>query len=211
MQKIPLIIFAKIPQAGKVKTRLQPQCTEEQAAEIAKVLLELTIENAVKNWPSEVVVSVWPNQANAYIDSLAAKYPITVDYQISGDLGEKMSSVLNKYAWHGAILGSDVPHLNPDTICSAYLALSSNKNIIAPSKDGGYYLIGFAEPRPEMFDGPNWGEPTVLETTMTMARQHQVKIETLAAEQDIDNWDDLQQARQNSIELDRRLKCILGD
>ena len=58
---IPLILFAKAPVAGKVKTRLQPDCSAEQAAEIAKVLMEQTIKNAKQYWAGDVWLYVWPS------------------------------------------------------------------------------------------------------------------------------------------------------
>lgn len=211
MQKIPLIIFAKIPEAGKVKTRLQPHCTAEQAAEIAKILLELTIENTVKNWPSEVVVSVWPQRSNACIDSLVKKYPISLSYQSDGDLGKKMASAMSDNHWHAAIIGSDVPHLSAACLKDAHQSLSKNNNVIGPSADGGYYLIGCSKAIAAMFDGPNWGDSSVLTTSLAIAKQRQFEFEMLEQYQDIDNWQDLQHARAACTKLDQRLKELLNN
>lgn len=211
MRRIPLIIFAKIPEAGKVKTRLQPHCTAEQAQAIAKILLELTIENAVKNWSSEVVVSVWPQRSNAYIDSLVKKYPISLSYQSDGDLGKKMASAMNDNHWHAAIIGSDVPHLSAASLKSAYQELSKNNNVIGPSADGGYYLIGCSKFVAEIFDGPSWGDSNVLATSLAIAKQHQFEFEMLEQYQDIDNWQDLQHARAACTKLDQRLKELLNN
>lgn len=211
MNNIPLIIFAKIPEAGKVKTRLQPQSTAEQAAQIAKVLLEMTVETAANNWSGKVVLSVWPNQTSDYIDSLVEKNQISLEYQAAGNLGEKMSTALSQHNWQAAILGSDVPHLDANNLKRAHQFLLDNKNVIGPSADGGYYLIGCSTPMPAIFDGPSWGESSVLASTLAIAQQQQIHFEQLAQQQDIDNWQDLQLARQYSNTLDQRLRTIFDD
>lgn len=189
--QIPLVLFAKAPQAGLVKTRLHSHCSPEQAAEIAKILLQQTIEKIHAHWPGEVVLSVWPNQQDPYLQQLAKRYQLAMTTQASGDLGEKMAATFDRFGYPAAIIGSDAPHVLDDSLIKAHQLLESGANVIGPSEDGGYYLIGLQQVSPVLFTDVAWGEDTVLATTLDRSQQQNSKIEQLAWLNDVDTWADL--------------------
>jgi len=86
---IPLLLFAKAPIAGKVKTRLQSHCSPEQAATIAEILLEESIVKATQAWPGEVFISVGLDIDHAFLQKMARQYPIKLTMQCDGDLGDR--------------------------------------------------------------------------------------------------------------------------
>ena len=106
---IPLFIFAKVPIAGKVKTRLQSQCSAHQAAEIAKILLEESIRTVTKHWPGLVYLSVWLDSGHAFIQSMSNKYSIGVVEQSEGDLGQKMHRTFEHYGYPCLLYTSPSP------------------------------------------------------------------------------------------------------
>jgi len=191
MRPIPLFLFAKAPIAGKVKTRLQSHCSAEQAAGIAEILLEESIKRATQSWPGEVFLSVWLDDQHPFIQRMLSRYSINLVQQCGGDLGEKMQHTFMRAHYPAAIMGCDAPHIAGATLIAAYDALLGGESVIAPSIDGGYYLIGLAQEAAELFAGPAWGSDTVLETTLYNATQIDLELTQLAALNDVDEWPDL--------------------
>ena len=189
--QIPLVLFAKAPQAGLVKTRLHSHCSPQQAAEIAKILLRQTIEKIQTHWPGKIVLSVWPNQQDPYLQQLAERYQLLLATQASGDLGEKMAAALERFGYPAAIIGSDAPHMLGQSLLEAHEALVSGANVIGPSEDGGYYLVGLQQASPRLFTDVAWGGETVLQTTLDRAQQQGLEIKQLAPLNDVDTWPDL--------------------
>jgi len=189
--KISLILFAKAPIAGKVKTRLQPQCSAEQAADIAKILLQETLRKATMYWRGEVLLSVWPDQQNDFLQSMAARYKVKLLTQDSGDLGEKMHKAFKRYGYPAAIIGCDAPHIDPLTFTQAYNSLSKDENVIAAADDGGYYFIGLAQSAKQLFTDIEWGSDQVFSQTMQRAQQQAMEFVQLKTLNDVDVWQDV--------------------
>ena len=190
---IPILLFAKAPVAGDVKTRLQPSCTASQAADIAKILLEESIRKATSYWGGSVILCVWPDMDNDFIQIMARRYPITLVNQSKGDLGEKMADAFEVYGYPAAIMGCDVPHISAQTLRDAYLALVAKNNVLGRSEDGGYYLIGLSSSHPEVFDGIDWGSNKVYEATIKIAKRQSLGFQKLPQLNDVDTWQDVRQ------------------
>lgn len=201
MRDIPLFLFAKAPIAGKVKTRLQSHCTAEQAAEIAKILLEESIKRATSCWPGEVFLSVWLDDQHPFIRKMLSRYSISLVQQCAGDLGEKMQNTFMRANYPAAIMGCDAPHVSPETLRAAHNALQQGDSVIAPSEDGGYYLIGLAQAAPAIFSGPEWGSDQVLQISLENAAEAGVQVTLLKALNDVDEWADLLTAAESIASL----------
>jgi hypothetical protein len=90
-----------------------------------------------------------------------------------------------------AIVGSDVPHLEPDTVSDAFERLGRGAGLVlGPAEDGGYFLIG-ARAVPPVFAGVEWGGATVLEATLARARRAGIAVELLPRSYDVDTERDL--------------------
>lgn len=197
MSDIPLILFAKAPIAGRVKTRLQSHCSPHQASEIAKILLEESILKTTRAWPGEVLLSVWLDHDHEFIQLMKTRYSLRLVQQCEGDLGSKMADALDRFGYPAAVMGCDVPHLPDANLAQAHQQLSEGDYVIGPSHDGGYYLLGLQAPQTEVFDDMQWGVASVLDNTLQRAAELGLKFSTLDELNDIDEWSDLLAAAQH--------------
>lgn len=192
--QIPLLLFAKAPIAGQVKTRLTSHCSAEQAAEIAEILIEASIRVAAEHWPGQVCLSVWQIEAHPFISKMCERYDVALLSQVDGDLGKKMAAAFEEVGYPAAIMGCDAPLITADTLARAHQCLIAEQNVIGPCQDGGYYLIGLSQSASSLFRGMTWGADTVLADTLSAAVRNNIKLVELAESYDIDRWQDLIQA-----------------
>jgi len=188
---IPLLLFAKAPIAGKVKTRLSTHCTAQQAANIAKILIQASIEKALAAWPGQVLLSVWLDQDHPFFQEMVARYPIKMVLQCEGDLGQKMRHALANCGYPAAVMGCDAPHIATTALVAAHRLLSEERAVIGPSDDGGYYLLGLSDDADELFADMPWGGAQVLPKTLESAKRIGLELNTLAPLNDVDEWGDL--------------------
>lgn len=188
---VPLLLFAKAPVPGKVKTRLKPQCTDQQAAELAKILLAEAVRNATAHWPGEVVLAVWPDQDHPFIQLLSAKFGVKLVTQTAGDLGEKMHAACEQAGYPAAVMGCDAPHVSKATLNDAYHQLEQGHDVLGAATDGGYYLIGMARSCEDIFTGITWGEDKVFSDTQKKASANGIKFHALPELNDVDTWQDV--------------------
>ena len=189
--RLPLLLFAKAPIAGKVKTRLQSHCSAEQASQIAEVLLEESIIQATKYWPGKVFLSVALDSEHPFLKRMCAQYSVDLVVQCAGDLGDKMSGAFESFGYPAAIMGCDAPHITGQDLLRAYHLLGENKPVLGPSDDGGYYFIGLSDSCPDLFNNIDWGTSSVLSTTLALASRRSLSFSMLEPLNDVDEWDDL--------------------
>lgn len=194
MAEIPLILFAKAPIVGRVKTRLQSHCSPEQATEIAKILLEQTILKTSRAWPGEVLLSVWLDHDHEFIQLMQARYSLKLVHQCEGDLGAKMAAAFDRFGYPAVVMGCDVPHIPDYCLAQAHQQLANGNDVIGPSDDGGYYLLGLQASQAALFHNMQWGVSSVLDQTLQTADQLELNFSMLEELNDIDEWSDLQKA-----------------
>lgn len=186
-----LIIFAKNPRMGKVKTRLATSIGNEKALRIYEILLRHTLR-ITQNYTGEKAVY--------YSDFI----PANDDWKKNGyhqflqhgnDLGEKMAQAFRSAFIRGydkvILIGSDCYEITEKEIELAFEKLSDFNMVIGPATDGGYYLIGLTQPVPQVFQNKNWGTETVLEGTLKDAEALSVSVHQLQVLSDIDDLNDL--------------------
>ncbi len=203
---IPLVLFAKAPIAGQVKTRLTTDCSQQQAADIAEILLKESLAKAIRYWPGKVYLSIWQFEQHPFIVSLLEQFNVELLLQSTGDLGEKMQKTFDQFGYPAAIMGCDAPLVTQETFKHTYKALSAGENAIGPSEDGGYYLIGLSQPAPVLFDGVSWGGSSVLAQTLTLASIGKIELVKLRESYDVDRWDDVLRASTEIPTLQAYLK-----
>ncbi|MBI3897739.1 MAG: TIGR04282 family arsenosugar biosynthesis glycosyltransferase [Gammaproteobacteria bacterium] len=194
MPQPALFIFAKQPIAGRVKTRLQPDFTPAQAAEIAAVLICETVTLAVRNWPGSVYLCGAPDSEHPLFATLADQFSVKLLDQGDGDLGARMQRALaNGIAIHGAaaVIGSDVPHCPWTILDDANDLMARGHNVLGPAADGGYYFIGLTRPGRELFTDMAWGAGSVLAETLRRATAASIDFKLLPSLRDIDTAADL--------------------
>ena len=211
MSQPELILFAKKPIPGEVKTRLQPDYSPEQAAEIAAFLIRATVELASSAWPGDIALYVSPDMDHPLFRELAHEFHLHLALQTEGDLGARMLHALRDGIGRrgcAAILGCDVPHCSWDVIDRANDSLACGRNVLGPTEDGGYYFIGLQEARAELFENMPWGSDKVLEKTLARAEELGMEFEVLTKLRDVDTADDLWLIAQKYEPLRRFLKSV---
>lgn len=202
-----LILFAKTPEPGTVKTRLCPPLTDQQAAQLAELLIEHTVRLA-QCWPGPVQLAVWPNTRHPLFQRLAGEYGLPCVRQDPGDLGAKMAAAIATSVCQdrpAAIMGCDVPHCPAPVLVSAAQHLQAGKNVLGPTNDGGYYFIGLSANHPALFSGIAWGTNHVLNQTRARAADLGVAFTLLPSLTDLDTWS---QVRAISAEIPHLARLV---
>ncbi|TXK49099.1 glycosyltransferase [Pontibacter qinzhouensis] len=161
-----LIIFARNPEKGKVKTRLAKDLGDEKALAVYKQLLLHTLQVAeqVPTADKAVYYAELPKPAANH-----TKQPYHTFTQKGQDLGERMHAAFVAAFEAGykqvVLIGSDCPELAPAHLHTAFEQLRQHPVVIGPATDGGYYLIGTSEPLSELFLNRTWSTDQVLQQT----------------------------------------------
>ena len=179
-----LSIFARLPIPGKVKTRLIPAFGEEGAARVYARLLAHTVEIA-KDSGLDFELRVTGGEVGAFHRLFGAD--VAVIDQGEGDLGAKMARVRAP----ALLIGSDCPGITPQLLRAAAGALDDRRVVLGPANDGGYYLIGFSEPVPFLFENMEWSTPRVLPETLTRLAERGFGPAILPELADVDTAEDL--------------------
>jgi rSAM/selenodomain-associated transferase 1 len=183
-----LVIFAKLPVPGQVKTRLVPALTEAQAARLYAAFLGdalaqyAALEADLRLYLSPPVPAVPPGLARA----VAA-----VRRQEGSDLGTRMQHACLETFAAGyrslVLIGTDHPTLPTAFVAEAFAALAAPQAVcIGPSEDGGYYLLGMNDFYPRLFDGMRYSHPEVLAETLERAAETGASVTILPAWYDVD-------------------------
>jgi len=190
MSKELLLIFTRNPELGKVKTRLAATIGDNATLDIYKFLLSHTREITKNLTVAKHVYyteSIWEN--DLWDPALYSKR-----LQQGGDLGERMKHAFEAGFAEGfeniIIIGSDMYDLNSIEIEDAFQRLKNTDFVIGPAIDGGYYLLGMKQLKPELFSGKDWGKDTVLKSTMDDLKGEKIKI--LTEKNDVDYFEDMQ-------------------
>ncbi len=191
-----LIIFAKEPVPGQVKTRLCPPLNPEAAAALAGAFLQEVLEESARLQDMSLALAYSPPEAVSHFQQLA---PAGTELfpQTGNDLGERMSRAFDRGFAAGftpvLLRGSDSPDLPGEVLFEANKVLASGaaEVVLGPSHDGGYYLVGLRRPQPELFRGQAWSTAAVLAATLARARALSLPVHLLPPWTDIDTYDDL--------------------
>ncbi|AKQ45893.1 hypothetical protein TH63_09955 [Rufibacter radiotolerans] len=195
MNKRLLLVFARTPQLGKVKTRLARTLGEHQALQIYKQLLHLTHAAA-----APVKATKWicySDEVPAEADIWSAGSFLPQEQPQVPDLGYRMHSLFAKGLVEGfspvVIIGSDCPDISPEIIEEAFRQLETHDVVLGPAQDGGYYLLGLNFLVPELFTSIPWSTAEVLPATLQAASNLHLKVAQLQVLADVDEAEDLQQ------------------
>ena len=190
-----LIVFAKAPVAGLVKTRLQPALGAAGAAALAERLLEHAVSIGLSAGFADVELCASPDASHPTFARLASRHPrLRLGVQGDGDLGVRMHRALARRlagCERVLLIGTDAPALDATTLQDAAHALADHDAVFVPALDGGYALVGLARPRPELFAAIAWSTPRVMDETRQRARDAGVRWLELRAVADIDEPRDL--------------------
>lgn len=194
-----LIVFARAPRPGRVKSRLQSALGAAGAARLHARLLARALATARSARCGAVELHCAPHPGHPLFRALARRHGIRLRKQVGGDLGARMHGALEgalKGADAAVLIGSDCPALRPADIRAAFAALRAGADaVLAPAEDGGYPLIGLKRASSALFEGVPWGGPKVLsETRARLARMGWTWIE-LRLLWDVDRPEDVARLR----------------
>jgi uncharacterized protein len=190
-----LILFAREPVAGQVKTRLIPALGGEGAAQLYRRLLGIALRAGAAT--PGVRRRLWCTGMPAdggECARLAAAHGFTWHPQPEGDLGARMAAALAEAlvtADRAVLIGSDCPDYNADYLSAAFAALDDHDAVLGPAADGGYVLIGLRRPAPALFADIHWSTCAVLAETRTALRRIGLTWTELPTLRDLDRPEDL--------------------
>ena len=185
-----IALFAKAPLAGRVKTRLVPPLTHEEAARVARASLEDTARFIVPAVPAHWTLFL-DGEADRPLRSLAEETGIAISPQRGANLGERLASAFRDLRGKGAsrvlAIGSDAPTLDPERVMEAIESLSVCDVALGPTEDGGYYLIGTSGDHASIFEEIPWGSGAAAAVTLDRARARSLDVRLLAPWYDLDD------------------------
>ncbi len=190
MEDHRLVIMAKAPELGKVKTRLAKTLGDEKALKVYEKLLNYTLREAnCALWEACIHFSGTPTkELNTYDFSIAA--------QKGESLGERMENSFQTEFSDGAdrivMIGTDCAGLTLGHIERAFGMLKLHDLVLGPANDGGYYLIAMNEPHHEVLKNVPWSTEHVLEITKDLAEENHLSVGLLEELTDIDTEADLE-------------------
>lgn len=208
---VAVVVMAKSPRPGMVKTRLEPLLGRIGCAELQALLLA-TVTGLTVRCGFRCYVAVSPGTATPEVAALVPA-AVTVIAQRGADLGERMRAAVGEVFAAGAgrvlVVGTDAPTLSGATLAAASRALDRHDVVLGPAADGGYYLIGLSRPLPLFdLDPLLWGGAQVLDATLGIAAAAGLTVRLLPQERDLDTPDDAT-ALATDQRLPRRIRDLL--
>lgn len=161
-----LIIMAKEPRLGAVKTRLASEIGVPSATRFYRSVTANLIRRLARDPRWRTVLAVAPDTA---LSSPMWPADIRRTHQGQGDIGTRMARLLAERHGRACVLvGSDIPAISANHIAEAFALLQRSRVVLGPAADGGFWLIGVA-PRTRLsgrLDGVRWSSPYALADTL---------------------------------------------
>ena len=202
-----VLIFARAPVPGQVKTRLVPRLGEKGAARLYTDLLRRTVSELAGAGLCPVQCWCTPDTHHELFREIAARHPIGLEKQSGADLGARMrhaASVALGDRDRVILVGADCPGLG-----AAYLELALDglekgaDAVIGPAEDGGYVLLGLKRAAVELFQDMPWGTGQVLAMTRQRLGELNWRWQELPTLWDLDRPEDLER-------LDPGIRSLYG-
>jgi hypothetical protein len=193
-----VLVFARAPRAGHVKTRLAASIGAQAALDVYLQLCEIAFSAATQVASTELWLDGDP--ADPGVAPWMARHGMTLHRQDPAhDLGLRMRLALEQALSHGArravLIGSDCPFYDAAMLESAFAALDTAPMVFGPAWDGGYVLVGARERVAPAFEGIDWGSERVMAQTRSRLLEAGVAHAELSPTWDVDTDADLQRWR----------------
>lgn len=191
-----IVLFAKAPIPGRVKTRLRPRYSPEQTAQLQVAFVEDMVE-MLHGFSAEADLQLHTDiETDAWRD-----LRVEARLQAHGDLGLRMLTALETALREGRpramIVGSDAPSLPAEHL---WKLLASGADVtLGPTEDGGYYAIACRRTAPAMFAGVEWSTPRALEQTVRAATETGLSVELGDRWFDVDSPEDLERLARSRV------------
>src|SRR6266852_2709825 len=188
-----LVIMAKAPKPGMVKTRLTESLPSAAVTALYRCLLEDTLALATSLTGVEVAVVCPEADQVELAELLGNRVPVVA--QKGEGLAAGLTSVFRHFTaagpQHVIAFNSDSPHLAPSVLDSAFEILATHDVVVGPTHDGGYYLVGAKAAYPSLFEGDGMGTRSALDRLLTRTKVLELSTGFTEAFYDIDVANDL--------------------
>lgn len=186
-----LVIMAKRPELGRVKTRLAKGIGAVAATRFYRQTTHAVMRRLGRDPRWQTWVSLAPD--HAIDDGGLSSIALPRIAQGHGDIGERMQRIMDCMpAGPVVIVGSDIPEIKADHIAAAFRALGRADAVFGPADDGGYWLVGLRR-RPrvvDIFEGVRWSSEQALEDTLRNVARAGLVHERVATLSDVDTAED---------------------
>jgi rSAM/selenodomain-associated transferase 1 len=200
-----LLVFARLPERGRVKTRLAESIGDDAALAAYQTMLHDLLASIGRPSSETEIEILWAPTENANGASLSNTFgDLPTAMQTGATLGDRLSMAFSeRFFFHATqkivAIGVDDPSLSRDLIDHALALLDSCEWVLGPAEDGGYYLIGCraAAFDPTIFQDVAWGTDAVFATTIAKIAEWQSNVAVLPVRWDIDvieDWERYQTA-----------------
>ena len=190
-----VLVFAKAPVAGQVKTRLISEVGAEGAVALHKQLTLHAIDVAQQAYPGAVELWCAPDSRHAWFAKLARDRQLDLRDQSGADLGARMAYALDdalRRSRRALLIGTDIVVMSAEYLLAADRRLAGGADVVlGPAEDGGYVLIGLTGRQPQLFEGVDWGTNRVLMQTRDRIARLGLVVAELPALWDVDTPADL--------------------
>ena len=191
-----IVVFAKAPIPGHVKTRLCPPLTPDEAASLHGSMVLDTLERSRTIRGTDRFLACAPSKQHPFFKAVGARQGVTLWDQTGEDLGTRMNQAFHSAFTLGyetvLLVGSDLPTIEAETFHQALQALEKHDLVLGPTVDGGYYLIGLHKPVAALFADVPWSTDQVLPLTQQKAQGGGLSLHLLSQQRDLDTVNDLQ-------------------
>lgn len=197
-----ILVFARAPLPGRVKTRLAENIGAQRAATLYTDWLCETVRMCATSALAPVELWCSPDTEHEIFTSLRAAYGLKLATQPQGDLGTRMQAAMHQALQQGeftVLIGTDCPAMDVDYLASACRVLQAGTELVlGPAEDGGYVLLGARKLDDSLFDGIPWGTGRVLQQTRMRIASIGYRHAELASLWDVDRYEDLQRLESGS-------------
>lgn len=176
-----LIVIAKQPVPGRVKTRLCPPCTHQEAAAIAEAALADTLETVHAVSGADPVV-VLDGEAGPWLPSGTRVVP-----QHGAGLARRLAFAFDEVGGPALLIGMDTPQVSAGLLGSACDRLATDADaVIGPALDGGWWAIGLRRPDGGIFTDVPMSTDRTHEVQRARLRERSLRVADLPALRDVD-------------------------
>ena len=188
-----LVIMAKAPRPGSVKTRLAAAFTTEAVTDFYRCLLQDTLSLARSLRDVDVAIMCPESDVNELLELAGS------DANVIGQQGQGLAAGLTSVFEHfpgrhrrsTIAFNSDSPHLPGSVLQNAFDILASHDVVVGPTHDGGYYLVGAKASYPTLFANDGMGTSSALDRLLSRTRTLGLSVGLVAPFYDVDVADDL--------------------
>jgi hypothetical protein len=188
-----LIVFARAPRPGQVKSRLAVDVGDEEAARIYAEMGRGIVEGVVGGG-YRTIIAYDPPDAEHDIVAWLDEGDFELVPQRAGDLGERLSGAIQDAFVESdrvAVIGTDSPGVDRAVVEEAFTRLDRCDVVLGPSFDGGFYLLGLVTPVPSLLRDIPWSSGKERGEILRRARVRDLRVDQMVARIDVDTIEDL--------------------